>query len=39
MRTDSVNLSEFAVKAAQDEIIKKYGKDYSKPTQYVTKSK
>lgn len=39
MRTDSVNLSEFAVKAAQDEIVKRYGKDYSKPTQYVTKSK
>lgn len=39
MRTDSVNMSEFAVKAAQDEIISRYGKDYSKPTQYVTKSK
>lgn len=39
MRTDSVNMSDFAVKAASDEIIKRYGKDYSKPTQYVTKSK
>ena len=39
MRTDSVNISDFAVKAAQDEITKRYGKDYSKPTQYVTKSK
>jgi len=39
MRTDSVNMSEFAVKAASDEITKRYGKDYSKPTQYVTKSK
>ena len=39
MRTDSVNISEFAVKAAQEEITKRYGKDYSKPTQYVTKSK
>jgi DNA topoisomerase-1 len=32
-------MSEFAVKAASDEITKRYGKDYSKPTQYVTKSK
>ncbi|HCB52184.1 TPA: hypothetical protein DEP21_06560 [Patescibacteria group bacterium] len=39
MRTDSVNLSEFAIKACQDEITKLYGKDYSKPTNYVTKSK
>lgn len=39
MRTDSVNMSDFAVQAASDEIIKRYGKDYSKPTQYVTKSK
>ncbi len=39
MRTDSVNMSDFAVKAAQDEITTRYGKDYSKPTQYVTKSK
>lgn len=39
MRTDSVNISDFAVKAAQDEISKRYGKDYSKPTHYVTKSK
>ncbi len=39
MRTDSVNMSEFAMNAAQDEITSRYGKDYSKPTQYVTKSK
>ena len=39
MRTDSVNMSDFAVKAAADEITNRYGKDYSKPTQYVTKSK
>lgn len=32
-------MSDFAVKAASDEITKRYGKDYSKPTQYVTKSK
>ena len=39
MRTDSVNMSDFAVQAAQDEITKRYGKDYSHPTKYVTKSK
>jgi len=39
MRTDSVNMSDFALKAAQDEITKRYGKDYSNPTKYVTKSK
>ena len=39
MRTDSVNMSDFAVKAAQDEITKRYGKDYANPTKYVTKSK
>ena len=39
MRTDSVNISDFAVKAAADEIASRYGKDYSKPTHYVTKSK
>lgn len=39
MRTDSVNMSDFASKAAQDEITKRYGKDYSNPTKYVTKSK
>jgi DNA topoisomerase-1 len=39
MRTDSVNMSDFAVKAASDEITKRYGKNYSKPTHYITKSK
>jgi DNA topoisomerase I len=39
MRTDSVTLSESASKAAQQEITSRYGKEYSKPTQYVTKSK
>ncbi|MCX6823506.1 MAG: type I DNA topoisomerase [candidate division SR1 bacterium] len=39
MRTDSVNMSDFALKAAQDEITKRYGKDYANPTKYVTKSK
>jgi DNA topoisomerase-1 len=32
-------MSDFASKAAQDEITKRYGKDYSNPTKYVTKSK
>jgi DNA topoisomerase-1 len=39
MRTDSVNLSDFAVKAAQNEIVKEYGKEYSNPTYYKTKTK
>lgn len=39
MRTDSVNLSDFAVKAAQDEVKKLYGDKYSNPVHYVTKSK
>lgn len=39
MRTDSVNLSEFAIKEAQAEILKTYGKEYSQPTSYATKSK
>jgi DNA topoisomerase-1 len=39
MRTDSVNLSETAVNACQQEITKLYGKEYSNPTYYKTKSK
>lgn len=39
MRTDSVNLSETAVNAAKDEIAKSYGKQYSEPRKYATKSK
>lgn len=39
MRTDSVNLSETAIAASQDEIVKSFGKEYSRPTRYVTKSK
>ena len=31
MRTDSVNLSDDARKAAQDEITSVYGSEYSKP--------
>jgi DNA topoisomerase-1 len=38
MRTDSVNLSETALNAAQQEIERNYGKDFSKPRQYTTKS-
>ena len=39
MRTDSVNLSQDAMKAAQDEIIRSYGQEFSKPRNYVTKAK
>ena len=39
MRTDSVNLSDFAVKEASDQVKKLYGNKYSNPTHYVTKSK
>ncbi|WP_372744373.1 type I DNA topoisomerase [Lutibacter sp.] len=39
MRTDSVNLSEDAKNDAQQEIISSYGKQYSKPRNYSTKSK
>jgi DNA topoisomerase-1 len=38
MRTDSVNLSETAMNAAQNEIERAYGKNYSKPTKYKTKN-
>ena len=39
MRTDSVNLSQEAMSAAEAEIIKSYGKEFSKPRNYATKSK
>lgn len=39
MRTDSVNLSKDAMSAAEDEIIKSYGKEFSKPRVYTTKAK
>ncbi|CAM1360788.1 DNA topoisomerase 1 [Tenacibaculum litoreum] len=39
MRTDSVNLSDDAKNAAQEEIIASYGEEYSKPRNYATKSK
>ncbi len=39
MRTDSVNLSETALEAAQEEILKQYGKAYHYKRQFKTKSK
>lgn len=39
MRTDSVNLSEDAINAAQEAITSSYGADYSKPRNFSTKSK
>jgi DNA topoisomerase-1 len=38
MRTDSVNLSDMALEASKEEIIKSYGKEYSKTRHYKTKS-
>ncbi|MDC0621083.1 type I DNA topoisomerase [Candidatus Pseudothioglobus singularis] len=38
MRTDSLNLSEVAISAAQDEIISKYGKDFHQARRYKTSS-
>ena len=38
MRTDSVNLSDTAVKGAEAEIKKAFGDAYSRPTKYKTKS-
>ena len=39
MRTDSVNLSQDAMSAAQAEISSYYGKEFSKPRTFTTKSK
>jgi DNA topoisomerase-1 len=39
MRTDSVNLSNDAKTAAQEEIIRSYGEEYSKPRNYKSKAK
>ncbi|MCR4033610.1 MULTISPECIES: type I DNA topoisomerase [Flavobacterium] len=39
MRTDSVNLSTEAMNAAEAEIIKSYGKEYSKPRVFANKNK
>ena len=39
MRTDSVNLSTLCLNASKQEIVKLYGKEYSKTRQYHTSSK
>lgn len=39
MRTDSVNLSDFALDAAKQEISRSYGDHYSKTRQYTNKNK
>ncbi len=39
MRTDSVNLSELAINASKDTIVKLYGEKYSMPHRYHTHSK
>ena len=39
MRTDSVNLSDFAIQGAKEEIIKQYGEEYSHPRRYANKIK
>ncbi len=39
MRTDSVNLSSLAINTSKDEIIKLWGKEYSKTRKYQTHSK
>uniref|UniRef100_A0AB33JJI6 DNA topoisomerase 1 n=1 Tax=Prevotella sp. GTC17260 TaxID=3236796 RepID=A0AB33JJI6_9BACT len=39
MRTDSVNLSSLAINTSKDEIIGRYGKEYSKPRNYHTHAK
>ena len=39
MRTDSVNLSKLCLNASKEEIIRIYGKEYSKTRQYHTNSK
>ncbi|MGR3317049.1 MAG: type I DNA topoisomerase [Candidatus Anammoxibacter sp.] len=39
MRTDSVNLSDLALKTIKDEIVKLYGDEYASQKQYKTKTK
>ena len=39
MRTDSVNLSKLCLSASKEEIVRLYGKEYSKTRQYHTNSK
>ncbi|MBT8327869.1 MAG: type I DNA topoisomerase [Bacteroidia bacterium] len=38
MRTDSVNLSDFAIQSAKDAIAKEYGQEYSKVRAYANKN-
>ncbi|MBD8083557.1 type I DNA topoisomerase [Chryseobacterium caseinilyticum] len=38
MRTDSVNLSQEAIEGAKTQILSEYGKEYSSPRNYTTKS-
>ncbi|HEY9544006.1 type I DNA topoisomerase [Prevotella sp.] len=39
MRTDSVNLSRLAINSGKDEIIRLYGKEYSRPRNFTTHAK
>lgn len=39
MRTDSVNLSQEAIKSAEEAIVNIYGKEFSKPRNFSTKAK
>ncbi len=39
MRTDSVNLSTLCINDSKEEVTKLYGKEYSKPRNYKTRSK
>ena len=39
MRTDSVNLSDDAISSIGEYVVNNYGKEYSNPKSYVTKSK
>ncbi|MCS6808210.1 MAG: type I DNA topoisomerase [Bacteroidota bacterium] len=38
MRTDSVHLSDLAIRAAQEVITRTFGREYSHPQQYITKN-
>jgi DNA topoisomerase-1 len=38
MRTDSVNLSDFALDSAKNEIVSAFGKEYSNPKKYANKN-
>ncbi len=38
MRTDSLNLSDFAIQNAKEEVVSAYGKEYSKTRKFKTKS-